>query len=278
MSELVLVGPKQIGDTLLATPAIRAYKRAHPGTRLTVCCADEGGPYQVLLHNPYIDALVVGDPAALPGPQLVLDPSIALEHGWSVRKPFAWAYGRMLGVEIDSLRYDYVVTPDERANADATLRTLGEGRPVVIVARHSVSCMSNHPAVRRANKCVDNVYWLGCAEKLIQRGYTPLAVGSRDEVDDPRYARWPGKRLYGHPLRDIAAMCAQCAGVLTVDNGIRHLAAAAGANVYALSSAIPLAVIACAPVREGQRIVEENVFLRDVGLRTLPRGAERLGL
>jgi ADP-heptose:LPS heptosyltransferase len=278
MSELVLVSPRQIGDTLLATPAIRAYKRAHPETRLTVCCADEGGAYQVLLHNPYVDELVVADPAGLPGPRCVLDPEVALEHGWSLAKPFAWAFGRMLGVDIDSVRYDYVVTPDERASAEVLLRELGEGKPVVIVARHSVSCMSNHPAVRRANKCVENMYWLGCAEKLMQRGYLPLAVGSREEADDPRYARWPGKRLYGHPLRIVAAMCAQCAGVLTVDNGIRHLAAAAGANVYALSSAIPLKVIACAPVREGQRIVEENILLRNVGARTLPRGAERLGL
>ena len=51
MDGLVLVTPKQIGDTLLATPAIRAFKRSHPATSVTVCTADEGGAYQVLRHN-----------------------------------------------------------------------------------------------------------------------------------------------------------------------------------------------------------------------------------
>jgi hypothetical protein len=34
----------------------------------------------------------------------------------------------MLGVEIDSLRYDYLVTPDERATRTRRCATLGEGK------------------------------------------------------------------------------------------------------------------------------------------------------
>ena len=95
---------------------------------------------------------------------------------------------------------------------------------------------------------------------------------------DPRYRAWPGQRLYGAPLRIVAALLAQAAAVLTIDNGVRHLAAAVGANLYALSGRIPLEIIASAPVREGQRIVEEYVELPRVTARTLSRGAERLGL
>jgi ADP-heptose:LPS heptosyltransferase len=279
MDELVLVSPKQIGDTLLATPAMRAWKRAHPGGRLTVCCADEGGPYQVLLHNPHIDALLAGvDAARLPGTRIALDPEAALKLGYDSIKPFAWSYGRQLGVEVDDTRYDYVVTPAERDEAQALARSLGDGKPIVVVARHSPTCLSNHPAVRRATKCVQNSYWLVCAERLMQRGYVPIAVGAHDEASDPRFQAWPGKRLYGHPLRGVAALCAQAAGVLTIDNGIRHLATAAGANVYALSGWIHLEVIACAAVRDGQRIVEDYVRIEDVTARMLSRGAERLGL
>jgi ADP-heptose:LPS heptosyltransferase len=279
MSALVLVAPPNIGDTLLATPAIRAYKRAHPGSPITVCCPDEGGAYQVLLHNPHIDALRAGvDPSSLPGTRVVLDPQAALKLGYDAVKPFAWGYGRQLGVEIDGTAYDYTVTPGEREEAAGLARTLGEGKPVVIVARHSPTCLSNHPGVRRATKCVPNAYWLTCAEHLIRRGYVPVAVGAREEADDPRFRAWPGKRLYGHPLRAVAALCAQSAGVLAIDNGIRHLAAAAGANVYALSGWIHLEVIACAPVRDGQRIVEEYVPIERVTARMLSRGAERLGL
>ncbi|HET9340291.1 MAG TPA: glycosyltransferase family 9 protein [Casimicrobiaceae bacterium] len=281
MDELVLAAPDQIGDTLLATPAIRSWKLAHPGGRLTVWCRDEGGPWQVLQHNPHVDTLSVLDDAAasrLPGKHVRLDPDAALQRCWTTGQSFASAYGHMLGVEIDSLKYDYAITPDERDAADQALATLGEGKPVVVVARHSVSCMSNHPAVRRANKCVDNVYWVHCADDLTRRGYVPVAVGRQDEADDPRYRRWPGKTLYGASLRLVAALCARSAGVLTVDNGVRHLAAAAGAHVYTLSGAIPLAIISCVPVRDGQRVDEEFRDVRDVTMRTLSRGAKRLGL
>jgi len=279
MSALVLVGPKQIGDTLLATPAIRAHKRAHPSTRITVCCPDDGGPYQVLLHNPNVDELLAGvDAAKLPGMRVVLDPEAALKLGYDSIKPFAWCYGRQLGVEVDGLAYDYTITPDERDAGAALARELGEGKPVVVVARHSPTCLSNHPGVRRATKCVPNAYWLLCAERLIQRGFVPVAVGARDEADDPRFRAWPGKRLYGRPLRTVAALCAHAAGVLAIDNGIRHLATAVGANVYALSGWIHLEVIACTAVRDGQRIVEDYVPIERVTSRTLTRGAERLGL
>ena len=279
--ELVVTSPLQIGDTLLATPAIRAWKRAHRGGRLTVCCPDCGSAYQVLLHNPYVDALVVaaGEEASrLPGAHVALDPVAALAEAWATGKPFARCYARMLGVEIDSLRYDYTITPDEREAGRETCRALGEHRPVVLVARHSVSCTSNDPAVGRANKCVDNAGWIRCADWLGRRGYVAVAIGSRDEAEDPRYARWPGRVLYGQPLRLVAAACAASAGVLTVDNGIRHLAAAAGAHLYTLSGAIPLEIISCVAVREGQRIVEEFRDVRDVTDRTLSRGAQRLGL
>jgi ADP-heptose:LPS heptosyltransferase len=279
MDELVLVSPKQIGDTLLATPAIRAHKRAHPSTRITVCCPDEGGAYQVLLHNPSIDSLRAGvDASSLPGRRVVLDPEAALKLGYESIRPFAWCYGRQLGVEVDDNACDYTVTPDERDAAAGLALELGEGKPVVVVARHSPTCLSNHPAVRRATKCLPNAYWLTCAEHLIERRYAPVAVGAREEADDPRFRAWPGKRLYGHPLRGIAALCAQSAGVLAIDNGIRHLAAAAGANLYTLSGWIHLEVIACAPVRDGQRIVEDYVPIDRVTATMLSSGAERLGL
>lgn len=113
---------------------------------------------------------------------------------------------------------------------------------------------------------------------MIERGYVPVAVGSRDESDEVEFGPWPGKKLYGHPLRLVAALCARSAGVLTIDNGIRHLAAAAGAPLYTLSGAVPLGLIACVPVREGQRIHEEYLPLGSVDVHTLVRGAQRLGL
>jgi len=281
MDKLVLVSPAKIGDTLIATPAIRAWRRAHSRGELTVCCPPASPAHDVLLGNPYIDSLRIAtadEASALPGEHVVLDPGVALDAAWRNGRPFAWNFGRMLGVEIDSLRYDFAITELERREGEAACRELGLGRPVVVVARHSASCESNVPAIRRANKCIDNFYWALCAEELARRGYVPLAVGSEAELFDARYERWCGERCYGRPLRLIASICAQSAAVLTVDNGIRHLAAAAGANLFALSGEIPLAILACVPVRDGQRIVETFRRPDDVNVRTLPRGVRELGL
>lgn len=281
MDELVLAAPARIGDTLLATPAIRSWKRAHPDGRLTVVCPDAGPALQVLLHNRFIDALVTAadvDGARLPGRHLVLDPELALglarEHGRS----FAWGYGRMLGVEIDGPAYDYALEDDEREAARRAARELGGGARIVLVARHSASCTSNDPAIGFANKTIGNAYWCQCAEHLLARGVVPVAIGAAAEADDDRFRRWPGPRWYGRPIREVAALCAAAAGVLTLDNGIRHLAVAAGADVYALSTVLPLDLMACAPVRPGQRVHEEHVPLARVTARTLARGALGLGL
>jgi ADP-heptose:LPS heptosyltransferase len=278
MDEIVLDAPGRIGDALLATPAIRAFKRVHQSTRVTVCCANDG-PFQVLRYNPHVDRLLMAaDASTLPGRRIELDAETALKTALAERQSLAWGFGRMLGVDVDDLRYDYAVDDDDRAMASALIGSLGEGRPVVIVARHSPTCLSNHPAVLRANKCIANIYWVVCAENLLRRGYVPVAIGARHEADDPRYRQWPGKRLYGEPLRVVAALCAQSRGVLTIDNGIRHLAVAAGANVYALSCTIGLRLISCRPVREGQRIVEEYVPIERANARTVRRGAELLQL
>jgi len=281
MDRLVLECPAKIGDTLLATPAIRSWKRAHPDSHLTVCCPDRGAAAQVLAHNRHIDALVVAEGqerARLPGRHLRLDPEVALGLARTHGRSFAWGYGHILGVEIDGPAYDYTVQPDEREAAARECHTLGGGAPIVLVARHSASCTSNDPRIGAPNKCVGNAYWCQCAEGLLSRCLVPVAVGAADEAGDARFLRWPGPRWYGRPLREVAALCAAAAGVLTLDSGIRHLAAAAGGHVYALSTVLPLALMACVPVREGQRVHEEYVPLQRVTARTLSRGARDLGL
>ncbi|NKE70972.1 putative lipopolysaccharide heptosyltransferase III [Candidatus Manganitrophus noduliformans] len=51
---------RQIGDVLLATPTIRAFKEAFPGSRLSVVVFKESAP--VLEGNPFVDRIVVVDP------------------------------------------------------------------------------------------------------------------------------------------------------------------------------------------------------------------------
>jgi hypothetical protein len=90
-----------------------------------------------------------------------------------------------------------------------------------------------------------------------------------------RYAEFPGKKLYGKPIRLVAAITHYAAATLSVDTGIRHLAAACGGNLYCLSGAIPLTLIRCVRVRDIQVIVEEQKPVSMVTLKMLIDGAKK---
>jgi ADP-heptose:LPS heptosyltransferase len=78
------------------------------------------------------------------------------------------------------------------------------------------------------------------------------------------------------PIRDVAALLAASHAVLSVDTGIRHLAAAVGANLYCVSGAVPLSLIRCVPVRGGQRVHEAAIAVSDVDASILIDGASKV--
>ena len=167
------------------------------------------------------------------------------------------------------------MTGAERQRGRALASEYGEGRPVVVVARHSVSCHSNAPGYP-PNKCVANRHWHALSVWLDKQGFRPLAIGSPSEARDERYAAWAGARAYDLPIRDVAGLLSASRAVLSVDTGIRHLAAAVGANLYCVSGAIPLSLIRCVPVRAGQRIHEAAISVSDVDAEILIDGASRV--
>ena len=99
-----------------------------------------------------------------------------------------------------------------------------------------------------------------------------VAVGSSTEVDDNRYREWNGKKFYGQPLEDIVGLMRAATAVVSIDCGIRHLAAAVGANLFCISGAIPLHVIRCFTINEDQRIHEVFKPLIAVNAGVLVRG------
>jgi ADP-heptose:LPS heptosyltransferase len=251
-----------IGDTLMVTPALRAFRRARPREPLIVFSASETCR-ALLRHNPHITEFVAVAPGDTPAVDHHLDAMRASLAGRAARKSLAWGFGRELGVEIDGLRYDYAVEPDERERATALLARYA--RPVILVGRQSVHCTSNDPSRGGvASKCLPNAYWTAAAGLVAEAGFIPLAVGSADEAGDPRYAEWPGEKLYGLPIRDVAALAAACRGVLTVNNGLRHLAAAAGGNLLCFAANARLWHVGCIPVRPGQVIAEHHKKLRRI--------------
>lgn len=270
-----------LGDTLLQTPGIRSWKKANPDSSITYFCSSEHGSGVLLEGNPYIGR-VIEDRVKLmdseDDPLIQMDAAVAFNLGASNGKSLAWGYGQMLGVEIDSLKYDLFITTEEDYWATNKLFELSnEGaKPIVLIARHSASCTSNDPNIKVANKCVANRIWVQVANWLLREGFMPVAIGSSKDAQDSRYREWPGNLLYGEGIRNIAALTSMVKGVLTVDNGIRHIAAAAGANMFCISGRIPLSLISCAPVEEFQKIEEVYRELPHVNSRVIVEGARKI--
>ncbi|HYT42741.1 MAG TPA: hypothetical protein VEP90_10360, partial [Methylomirabilota bacterium] len=105
-----------LGDTLLQTPAIRSWKKANPNSTITYFCDSEHGSSKLLEDNPHIDSMIIDRVKLIDSeedPLIRMDASVAFNLGASNGKSLAWGYGQMLGVEIDSHKYDYLSTDKE---------------------------------------------------------------------------------------------------------------------------------------------------------------------
>ena len=283
-----LFGSHLLGDALMQTPAIRALKSKRPEAALEYYHSRDRPGAAMLEGNPYLDrleqlAVWPRGPRDYPLPRFVagdvLCPLDALRvYHWSVEhgKTMAEGFGHALGVTVTDLRYDYAMTDAERERGRALAREHGGGRPVVAVARHSVSCHSNAGDGSPANKCVANRHWHELSVWLDKQGFRALAIGSATEALDERYAAWEGARAYDLPIREVAGLLAASHAVLSIDTGVRHLAAAVGANLFCVSGAIPLSLIRCVPVQSGQRIHEVAIPVSDVDTRILIDGASKV--
>jgi len=280
-----LFGSHLLGDSLMQTPAIRALKSMRPEARIEYYHSADKPGAAMLEGNPYLDRLEVlavwpRERSDHPFPRFVagdmlcpLDALQAYRWGESHGRTLAEGFGHALGVTVTDLRYDYAMTAEERERGRALVDKYGSGRPLVVVGRHSASCHSNAGDGTPANKSVPNRHWHELSAWLARKGFRALAIGSRSDARDEHYAAWEGPRAYDLPIRDVAALLAASHAVLTIDSGIRHLAAAVGANLYCVSGAVPLSLIRCVPVRSGQRIHEVAMRISDVDARILADGA-----
>jgi len=273
-----LQGENAIGDLLMQTPAIRALRERGPDAEIHYFHGEDRRSHALLQGNPHLTQLHVGEAfsAADWDRYVYMDAWEALQWGLRERVSLVKGFGALLGVAVSDAKYDYCMTREEEVSGHALAQELGEGKPVVIIARHSASCSSNNPRIGIPNKCVSNTVWIRVTKWLLKEGFQPVAIGSREEESDPRYQEWPWKKLYGLPLREVAALLKAVNATLSVDTGIRHLAAAAGGNMYCISGAISLERISCIPIREGQQIFEEYRPLRDVTAEQIIAGAQRV--
>lgn len=252
VSTAVFLGFNALGDTLCTTPVLRAFRRQHPQQRI-VYVVQNANFCRILDGNPDVDLIVYSDALYLGGieaatPEWVsrlplVGDAPALLYRFDLRfvctnaaafeEHISVGFGRALDVDVASVRP--VVVLDER---DRRASRVVAPRPYVCL---SVKSLSNPPRAEGEGGRKDwpSERWAALASLLLGRGYDVLALGSEADVFPDLPARV--RRLHGLPIRVVAALLEGAACVVTVENGLAHLAAALDAPTVELySDVVPL--------------------------------------
>lgn len=247
MEKAIFLTLSALGDILCTTPVLRAFRKQHPQTKIFYI-AQSAGFTRVLDNNPDIDLTIYSDRLFINGmPDEVntwlrtlpidlrtaatlyrLDLKYACTSEEAFRKHMSYSFARLVGVELDSVRPLVFLTENDRRSAAVFIE-----RPYVVFSMHSVT-NPERPDGRGRKKDWPVENWKELATRIAGRnGFDIFAVGAESETPLPvPYVH----RLYGLPIRVAAALLERAACVVTLENGIAHLAAAVDAPIVEIYS------------------------------------------
>lgn len=272
MKRLWIEAEQLLGDYLIQTPAIRGLRRMYPEHQIVYLTSQESSSRPLAENTPEINLVLSplqGTMLKKKGePYFKGDAGVAFSVGVRAGCTMAEAYCKLWGVDFDGGHYSlkvpdnlgsYTTVLDEQKQYRDWLNLISQ-KPYVICGRHSRSCTSNDPKIGVANKCFSNKVWLEISDYLEDKGIAAYAVGTSSDAADMTYSGWRADRMiYGHPIMFSAALIQNALLTISVDTGIRHIAAAVGGNLLTINHAIPTTLIRCEPVREGQYIAEPTL-------------------
>jgi ADP-heptose:LPS heptosyltransferase len=254
----LFLGWNALGDTLCTTPVLRAFRRLHPGVRIvsvvqnaSFCRILDGNPdvdLQIYSEALHLNGLAAADPAWVAGLPLVLEGPTTL-YRFDLRfvctteaafhEHISVGFGKALGIAVESTRPVVALDPRDRRAAACVAP-----RPYVVFSMRSIS-NPPHPDGRGGRKDWPEDRWAALAAHCRARGFDVLVLGAEND----RRPELPGARLlFGLPIRVVAALLGDAACVVTVENGLAHLAAAvSAATVEIYSDVVPLAWAQPAP-------------------------------
>jgi ADP-heptose:LPS heptosyltransferase len=205
-----------VGDVILHTPCIRAWKKANPAGKLIVTCQL---PYQreVLRGNPYIDSLRL-----LSWVQRFLG-TFALVQRWSKRryqfsnygryvpgflgKPAGQVIGEALGIDVVDVTPEIYLQPQELERA-----------------RRWIASFTAPVALHVVGRCSGNKLWAVENWTTLVRECPDLQFIQLGLDDEPLI---PGAvDMRALPLRQSFAITALCRAFVGVDSGPAHAAGA----------------------------------------------------
>jgi ADP-heptose:LPS heptosyltransferase len=230
--KVLVVSKNLIGDALYTSCAMNAYLLAHPGTEFTVLTLQDhvtpvysqfGFPVEVLIDGteeahqlcegvPWdaVFDLGAGDAGKL-ADQVLREEKKYLH--------IAQCYGRKMGVEVTDLRPTY--RPSGYLNADDAAHT----KDVIFISPFSMSCTSrdkNRPGMP-PNKMLPWSTWTLILRQLRTFSLPIRCLGAKDDRV-PALSLSEEEYFTGVPLNCVAQALQQCKMLITVDNGMGHIA------------------------------------------------------
>jgi ADP-heptose:LPS heptosyltransferase len=255
---ILLVRFSSLGDVILATPLVRALRRAYPGADLTF--VTKRAYADVFRGNPYLDRTISLEPRESLRHLVRRLPTHAFDyhldlHG-SARSlalrallPGRWSgYAKQRASRWRLLLFGGHDAPASRPVAEryfmaaAGLRVDPDGQPADLFPSAEDTANANAflsgpfvalaPGARHASKRWPPGHWRALADQLLRRGMTVVGVGTHQE----RSLLSGGGVVdgYGKSILFTAALFRQAQVVVTNDSGLMHVAAAAGRPVVAL--------------------------------------------
>lgn len=206
-----------IGDTILLTPCLRAWKLNFPGGRLIAHCTDTS-VRDVLMHNPYVDSLRLVRDA--PSSAYARKPESVKSGGYFVPIRYASLYpsvsykvsashiiAEMLGLRLDNERPEIFLTPNEVESARE--RLYGTRFPIAL---HTVGATTD-------NKNWFHDRWESTIREFSDHTFVQLGVPSEPPISGASDFR-------GMKLRDSIAILQCCKAFVGIDSSMAHAAAA----------------------------------------------------
>lgn len=151
---ILVIQLRQIGDTLMSTPAIRALRKAYPAARIDILV--EPGPAQALAGNPHLSNIILRHPKRGPlGSISTIDTvrknkyDVVIDYLANPRAALiTWLSGARITISFSGKRrskyYKYTVAPDGQYSGEQKLSLLSalgihddNSRPVFVVSEKS---------------------------------------------------------------------------------------------------------------------------------------------
>jgi hypothetical protein len=241
-----------IGDALYVGPALRAwfkknglYFRHETVGGLTVetqhdevyiqTLPDHVAPlYQGMVRDLFEVITVFERPEGTFDFEHVFDVSAAFAICDKEKCHVSQGYAKLLGVDIDSVKPIYI--PDDDKWTEGPHQTLGSLKGCILISMFSASCESrdknNHGLP--PNKMLPFDKWKPLLS-LLRESYPDVPIrflGAPSDMDtvnkESLYAKdiiRPGECMFGIPLNRLALIMQKARLLVTIDNGMAHLAA-----------------------------------------------------